>query len=341
MTAKESQSLSLYLLVAPVAALCYPFLLALFHLEVIRAGAASAVLSSLLLLMALAVPFVGIYGFRTLGTVGNPSMREVRARTLALVFVGTPPLYTALGVVLTMLHNPISDLVAWVILWAAMTAVALVPRRADSSAPLAKPHLFPRLRFAHGVSAAAILLIFLALHLVNHLAGLWSADLHRALMSQFRDIYRARLVEPILVTLLLFQITSGPILVWQYAKHRVGSWRTLQIASGVYLFFYLVSHMNSVFIYARTYEGVQTDWDFATGAPTGLLRDAWNIRLLPHYLLGVFFVLTHLVLGARIVALAHDVPVGTVDRLAITGITLAAAVAISIILGMVGIHIGR
>ena len=42
-----------------------------------------------------------------------------------------------------------------------------------------------------------------------------------------------------------------------------------------------------------------------------------------------------------IVALAHDVPVGTVDRLAITGIALAAAVAISIMLGMVGIHIGR
>ncbi len=339
--AKKSRLAILRLLAGPFAALCYPFLLELFHLEVIRSGGASVLLSSLLLLLAVAVPFVGIYAYSILGMVGNPSAREVRARILALFFVGTPPLFTALGVVLTMLQNPISDLVAWVILWTTMTAAALVPRRADFTAVLAKPRLFPRLRFAHGVSAAAIVLIFLALHLVNHLAGLWSADLHRTLMSQFRHVYRARLVEPILVTLLLFQVTSGPILAWQYAKHRVGSWRALQVASGVYLFFYLLSHMNSVFIYARAYAGIQTDWNFATGAPTGLLRDAWNIRLLPHYLLGVFFVLTHLVLGARIIALAHDIDVRTVNRLAITGIALAAAVATSIMLGMVGIHIGR
>ena len=81
----------------------------------------------------------------------------------------------------------------------------------------------------------------------------------------------------------------------------------MQIASGAYLLFYIPGHMNSVFIYARAIEGIPTDWNFATGAPTGLLPDAWNIRLLPHYLLAVFFVVTHLVLGARIVALAHHV----------------------------------
>ena len=35
--------------------------------------------------------------------------------------------------------------------------------------------------------------------------------------------------------------------------------------------------MNSVFIFARTYLGIDTGWDFATGAPTGLLKDPWNI----------------------------------------------------------------
>jgi hypothetical protein len=61
----------------------------------------------------------------------------------------------------------------------------------------------------------------------------------------------------------------------------------------------------------------------------------------PHYLLGVFFVLTHLVLGARIVALAHDFSGRTVNRLTIANIALAAAAAISIMLGMIGIHIGQ
>ena len=99
--------------------------------------------------------------------------------------------------------------------------------------------------------------------------------------------------------------------------------------------------MNSVFIYARAYAHIPTDWAFATGAPAGLLRDAWNIRLFPHYLLGVFFVLTHLVLGARIVALAHYVRLRTANRLAIMGIALAAAVAVAIMAGMSGFHIGR
>jgi hypothetical protein len=160
-------------------------------------------------------------------------------------------------------------------------------------------------------------------------------------MNAFRHVYRARLIEPLLVTLMLFQVASGPVLAWQYARRSVDFIRTLQIASGAYLFFFVLGHMNSVFIYARAFAKIPTDWNFAIGAPTGLLRDAWNIRLLPHYLLGVFFVVSHLVLGARIVALAHDVPRPRADRLAFAGITMAAILAVAIMVGMVGVHIGR
>src|SRR5262249_51816449 len=153
---------------------------------------------------------------------------------------------------------------------------------------------------------AVIVCIFLAMHLINHLAGLWSEAAHRMLMCAFRHVYRAGGVEPVLVAFLMFQVGSGPFLVWQYPRRSVDLVRTLQIASGVYLLFFVPAHMNSVFIYARAVAGTPTDWNFATGAPTGILLDAWNIRLLPHYLLGVFFVLTHLVLGARVIALAHD-----------------------------------
>ena len=41
--------------------------------------------------------------------------------------------------------------------------------------------------------------------------------------------------------------------------------------------------MDSVFLFARTYLGIDTGWGFATGAPTGIVKDPWNIRLLPHY----------------------------------------------------------
>jgi hypothetical protein len=69
----------------------------------------------------------------------------------------------------------------------------------------------------------------------------------------------------------------------------------------------LASHVNAVFVLARHF-GIETDWDWATGAPVGILRHAWDIRLLPHYSLAVFLVLAHLSCGLRAILNAHGVP---------------------------------
>src|SRR5579863_8862869 len=85
-------------------------------------------------------------------------------------------------------------------------------------------------------------------------------------------------------------------------------------SSGIFLAAYVLGHMNSVFVFARLYLGVDSDWAFATGAPSGLIKDAWNIRLVPHYGLGVFFVLSHLAAGARVLMLSHGVARRYADR---------------------------
>ena len=97
--------------------------------------------------------------------------------------------------------------------------------------------------------------------------------------------------------------------------------------------------MDSVFIFARTYLGIDTGWGFVTGAPTGLIRDAWNIRLVPHYWLGVFFVLAHLAAGARGVMMAHGVSKTLADRFMVAGTVVAGLVATVIMLGMCGMRI--
>ena len=97
--------------------------------------------------------------------------------------------------------------------------------------------------------------------------------------------------------------------------------------------------MDSVFIFARTHLGVDTGWDFATGAPAGLIKDVWNIRLLPHYWLGVFFVLSHLATGARTVMITHGVPKILADRFMIGGAIIGGIIATAIILGMSGLRI--
>jgi hypothetical protein len=97
--------------------------------------------------------------------------------------------------------------------------------------------------------------------------------------------------------------------------------------------------MDSVFIFARTYLGIDTGWGFATGAPTGLVKDPWNIRLVPHYWLGVFFVLAHLAAGARAVVMAHGVSKTFADRFMVGGAVVAGIVATVIMLGMCGMRV--
>ena len=96
-------------------------------------------------------------------------------------------------------------------------------------------------------------------------------------MDVGRKVYRAGLLEPLLVLAFLFQAVSGLYLAWRWSHARQDAFRTFQIASGVFLSVFILGHMNSVFVYARTYLGIPTDWAFATGAPTGLIHDPWNI----------------------------------------------------------------
>jgi len=158
-------------------------------------------------------------------------------------------------------------------------------------------------------------------------------------MKLFRHVYRGEILQPLLVALFLFQIGTGLFFVWRETAKPSDHFRTFQIASGVYLAFYVLGHMDSVFIYARTYLGIDTGWGFATGAPAGLVKDPWNIRLVPHYWLGVFFVLAHLAAGARVILMGHGVRRVFADRFMIAGAVVAGIVATVIMLGMCGMRI--
>jgi hypothetical protein len=64
----------------------------------------------------------------------------------------------------------------------------------------------------HGTSPLLIVLIFLAWHLLNHASAAFSPEFNQAMMLTPRKWYRSEVVQPMLVTLVLFQVTSGPIL---------------------------------------------------------------------------------------------------------------------------------
>ena len=105
-----------------------------------------------------------------------------------------------------------------------------------------------------------------------------------------RHVSRQEFLQPLLVALLLSQVASGVYRATHSDVRPIDRFR-FQIASGIFLAAYLLGHMNSAFVFARLYLGIDSDWALAT-APSGLVKDAWDTRLM-------IFVLSHLAAGAR------------------------------------------
>jgi succinate dehydrogenase hydrophobic anchor subunit len=114
---------------------------------------------------------------------------------------------------------------------------------------------------------------------------------------------------------------------------------TLQGVAGAYLAAFIASHVMAVFILARWKAGTDTNWDFATGAPAGLLADPWNVRLIPHYGLAVAAVVAHAACGLRTVLLAHHVRATHADGLSRGTIAAGLLLAIAVMAGMLGFHL--
>jgi hypothetical protein len=191
---------------------------------------------------------------------------------------------------------------------------------------------------AHGTSALLIVLIFLAWHLLNHTSAAFSPEFNQTMMISLRKWYRSELVQPVLVTLMLFQVVSGIILLWRATTASSDLYRTLQTSTGAFLAAFIVSHLNAIFILGRAFTKVDTTFLWASGAPVGLLPDAWNVRLIPHYSLGVWFVISHMGLGLRGVLLAHRVSPPTADRVAWGVSALGAAFALTITVAQLSVH---
>ena len=328
-------------LIPAAGAISYPFWLDAFHFAVSPAGGALSAArifgAALCLLAATAMPFLGMACAFWM-TTAAPSSFELRARRLAYITIGTPPLFVLTGVGLSLLHLHVSDELVWVVAWLAAGIYVLLggEGRAAPSAPATGS--IAKWRVVHGV-AAVFILVYVLFHLTNHLLGLLGPDVHAAVMKTGRLVYRSPVVEPVLVALMLFQVAVGVRLAWRWSSLPVDAFRIFQIGSGVYLAAFILTHLNSAFISARAVHHTETDWAWASGAPVGLIHDAWSIRLVPHYALGVFFVLAHLCSGLRGVLIAHGVGATSANRIWAAGLAVSALVSVAIMSGLCGVRI--
>jgi hypothetical protein len=298
----------------------------------------------LLGMVAAGVSLMLTYGIPALSFViayrlGSLQLLSPIAQKTAHLAVASPPLFTLIGVAFYIAGLSNADYVLWGIVWIG-ASILIFTRTQTGEIAEQKPDCvnFPALRVAHGTSALVILIVFLLPHIANHLTAIWSVNLHKAVMQGLRRIYRTDAIQPLLVTLFLFQIASGLIL-WR-ARMRVEAdfFGSLQTAAGVYLGVYIVSHMMAVFVLGRMVMKVDTDFLFASGAPAGLLHDSWNVRLIPHYSLAVCALFIHLACGLRGILLSHGISIAAANMFAWPIIGFGGAIAATIILAMCGLH---
>jgi hypothetical protein len=318
-----------------LTSLAYPVVLRAAHVLYKAQFPAGKYLSAMMLVLISVLPGAGIWLVWKGG--GTPSSSfELRTRRFALLALAAPPLFVLLAFLLAHLDHPMPELAAWTVIWVGALLWAW-RGPADQAHRLTGPPANAAARVVHGV-IAALLGLFIAFHLINHSLGWVGPDAHAQFMHWGRTVYRLPMLETALVILLLSQLCLGGWLAHRWTARELDGFRLIQVATGVYLGFFVLTHMNSALLSARRMHGIDTDWAWASGAPAGLLGDDWNIRLAPHYLLGVFCALAHLVCGLRGVMLAHGWRRTYVDRFWIVGLAGAGLVSIFILMGLTGLR---
>lgn len=321
----------------------YPFFLNAFH-ALITSGGPNSKLNPFELVMGI-MTMLAVFSIPAMGLTlacqridrRNNATAQLKVRRLALFIVCAPTLYCFIGVNLIMAGSPVPDELFWVALWIGVGVYLSREGRAveQSMRPI---RALATWRVAHGV-AGVIVLLFVAFHLFNHLFGLAGPHAHSQVMELGRAIYRSSFVEPVLVVALLFQVFSGLRLGWNWSSVGSDNYRIFQVGSGVFLAVFILGHLNAVFIFARTYAGIETGWDFASGDPVGMIHDPWGIRLLPHYAIGVLFIITHLFSGLRAVMLAHGAARSIANNIWLGGAVFGVLISLFIMLGITGVRL--
>lgn len=177
---------------------------------------------------------------------------------------------------------------------------------------------FSVLKHAHRINAA-ILTIFIIVHVTTHVSGIFGIEVYNTVQSYFRVIYRHALIEPILLTSIISQLIIGAILLIRSLRQGrpSGFWAWTQILSGGYFLLFATQHLIAL-AEVRLFFGLDTNFYW----PATVMASAPSIYYFaPYYFLGVLAILSHVAVGIRYAILDAGYP------------KLANRVGLSIIMG--------
>jgi hypothetical protein len=334
----------LWLVVPALCALSYPSLLSWLSAGLVLVHGSDSPNGAIVwisvvgsLTLALAVMLVSFVFGLALGSPHVVRPEDFRPRCVALLAFATPSLYVGFENVGGVLRASSAVPVAWLIFWTLMAMIVLLGSRSSSAASAISPVGYRRLGLAHGVSALAILLLFVGPHIGNHLAGFWSGSVHIAIMNGVRRVYRDDIVQPILLALIGFQILSGATLVQRRMRMPSDIFGTVQTMCGAYIGVYFLAHMTAVF--AARYADVDTNWSWLTRPNDSLLLSLFKLRLIAHYWVGPIAIVAHVACGLRWVLLQRDISPATTNRIAWALITAGVVASSIILLALLNVHI--
>lgn len=285
------------------------------------------------LLLAFAVMAVS---FSVAQNARGTDSADFRTRCIAHLAFATPSLFVGFGNTAGVLHLPAIASIGWPAFWAVLAVVLLSPRRMGLRPPRIDAAGYRRLGIAHGMSACAILILFIAPHLANHSTGIISGTAHLDFMKTARLEYRNDIVEPLLLVLILFQVASGATLVQRRLRVAGDFFGTLQTVTGVYAGLYLLAHLIAVF--GARHAGTNTDWNWLTNHDRSMLGSLAGLRLIGHYWFGPIAILTHLGCGLRLVLRQHGRALRAADIAPRAALLFGGALSTLILLGLLGVR---
>ncbi|MGH8260419.1 MAG: hypothetical protein ACREUG_12105, partial [Steroidobacteraceae bacterium] len=191
-----------------------------------------------------------------------------------------------------------------------------------------------RSRKVHRLAVVAILASFLVAHLANHLFALWSVPAQHTVMMALRTWYRAIWMEPLILALFVVAALTGLLRFGRLSRGQSDGFRVVQTASGVYLAFFLVSHIWATL--GARYHGIDTNWAFASGGRAGMLASGVAAGVLVYYSFALLAVAAHAGLGLRMVLLSRRVRAAAANRSARLVFALGSAMSALIVAALLG-----
>ncbi|MCF6194228.1 MAG: hypothetical protein L3J46_07840, partial [Kangiellaceae bacterium] len=117
-----------------------------------------------------------------------------------------------------------------------------------------------RLRAIHRTTAYFVL-AFVVVHICNHLIGAFGFETYDYVQSILRKIYRNPIVEPVLITAVIFQLIIGLILLIKSLKKEPPKsfWSCLQTVSGILIILTIGEHLIAMYL-ARVVSNLDTNF---------------------------------------------------------------------------------